>query len=148
MQKLLLSMVGARLLGHGRMFELTVGTICALYGTMILFHSDTLWDSQATRDLSYFMFGRVIAAPFLLKAALTGYGLAGNIYGWRYSRSLRFYGALVGCCVWAFLETKFVLVGVPFTFGSICTMVFFLGSLRVIIMTSLDLPIPGAPGIR
>lgn len=141
-------MLGAPWLGHGRMFEFVVGTICASYGLVLLFHPDALWDSQATRDLAWYAYGRVIAVPFLLKAIFTGYGLAANIFGWPLSRLSRSVGAVVGCFIWGWMETKFALAGVPLTFGSICAVVFFLGSLRVIGMASMGLPTPGAPGAR
>lgn len=140
--------LGAPWLGHGRMFEFVVCTICALYGLMLLFHPDTIWDSQATRDLAWYAYGRAIAVPFLFKATLTGYGLAANIFGWALSRSSRSCGAGIGCFIWGYLETKFILAGVPFTFGSICAIVFLFGSLRVIVMASMNLPRPGAPGAR
>lgn len=140
--------LGAPWLGHGRMFEFVVGTICALYGLVVLFHPDALWDSQATRDLAWYAYGQLIAAPFLLTATLTGYGLVANICGWPFSRSSRSCGAAAGCFIWGWMETKFVLAGVPFTLGSICAVVFFLGSLRIIGMSSMDLPRPGAPGAR
>lgn len=139
-------LMGAPWLGHGRMLEAALSLICLIYGASLLLIASAAFDSQATRDIAWAGNGHLLAIPFLIKAIFTGYGLLANINGWWYSQGARFCGALVGSFLWAGIFTKFVLVGATFSFGSVCCIVFFVGSIRIMGMAAADLPKPGSPG--
>jgi hypothetical protein len=126
--------------------EASLALVCVLYGGLLIVHPESAWDSQATMDLAWQGYARLIAVPFLVKAVFTGLGLIGNIKGWPSSHFLRLVGALFGSFIWVWLITKFIWSGAPFTFGSICAIVFLILSIRIIGMALAGLPHPGAPG--
>lgn len=139
-------LLGATWLGHGRVAEAMLTLVAGLWGILLLVNPETATDSKATVDLAWEGYGHIIAAPLLLKASLTGIGLIGNVKGWSSSRYFRFCGALLGSFIWGWLIGKFWAVGVPFTFGVVCALAFFLLSIRVAGMSLADLPRPGTPG--
>lgn len=144
---LLVRILGGPWLGHGRMVELVLSFICLIYGLVLIFDTSASFDSQATRDLAWLGYGNLVGIPFLIKASFSGYGLIANINAWKFSRFSRIIGAFVGSYIWIWILTKFISIGVPFTFGSICAFTFFLCSGRIIGMALANLPVPGAPGI-
>lgn len=137
---------GAPWLGHGRRLEAALTLICGIYGLGLFIFPPLALDSKATVDLYWAGYGRIIAVPFLLKAILTGWGLLANINAWSYSRSLRCCGALVGAFIWWAMIWKFTKYGAPFSFGSVCAVVFLLSSIGIFSMALANRPIPGAPG--
>jgi hypothetical protein len=145
---LIATLLGVPWLGHGRKIEGTLATVCLLYGLALLFVPGAPYDSQATRDVAIEGWGRFLAFPFLLQAMLGGYGLMANIMAWRFSRVLRLFGALLGAFIWAWIAFKFMTTGRPLTFGTVCAVVFWADSVRVIGMVLAGLPAPGAPGSR
>lgn len=143
---ILLNILGASWLGHGRKSEASLITVCFMYGMVLFLVPGAAFDSQATRDIAWQGYGHFIAIPFLTMATVSGYGLIANINVWCYSQAFRFCGALLGAGIWLWLMWKFTTVGSPFTFGSICALVFLVDSIRIAAMALANLPKPGAPG--
>lgn len=139
---------GAPWLGHGRRLEAALALICLIYGMGLFLFPSLALDSNAIVDLYWSGYGRIIGLPFLLKAILTGLGVIANIKAWPYSQHLRVCGALVGSFIWWGLIWKFVEYGSPFSFGSVCALVFLISSIGIVAMASANLPVPGAPGAQ
>lgn len=143
---LLIVIFGAPWLGHGRRLEASLAGICATTGLVLLWDPSWAMDTKATVDLFWTGYGRAIAFPFLLKAALTGSGVVANILGYSFSWLLRWLGGLAGSGLWAFMIFKYSLYGSPLAFGSICAGWFLFSSVGVMAHAWADLPKPGAPG--
>jgi hypothetical protein len=133
-------------LGHGRMMESYLTAVCALYGFILLVVPNAAISSQATRDVVFDELGRLIALPFLLKAALSGYGILGNIKGWRDANGFRFAGALAGFALFTWYVIKFLLIGAVGALGFPFALVAVAVCVRVMALSSIGLPVPGAPG--
>ena len=89
-----------------------------------------------------------MAAPFLVKAMLTGTGLVRNVRAAPHSRPLRFAGALVGAMIWSWLAANLGATGPFGALGFSVCVVFTYLSIRIMAMALAGLAVPGAPGRR
>jgi hypothetical protein len=133
-------------LGHGRATEalLTIG--CIIYGTIVLIAPSTMFHSRAVEELAWEGYGRWLAAPFFLKAALSGSGLTRNVLGRPGSQVLRFFGGMAGAGIWAWIFCQSIKIDDVATIGFAFSGPFFLISIRIMALAWANLPSPGAPG--
>jgi hypothetical protein len=107
---------------------------------------DAAFDSKATVDIAWLGYGHLLGIPLLVKSILTGSGLILNIRGYKASRKLRFFGALLGTFIWTFLTVKFLGIGATASVGFPFCVPAWLFSVRIMGLALADLPRPGAPG--
>lgn len=133
-------------LGHGRMTECALATVCLLYGLILAAAPDAVYRSIDVADLAWTGPGRLIAIPFLLKALLTGSGVWANICGQEGSRTLRFLGALVGVLIWVWIAANLAMTQEFCALGFSVSIVNAGLSVRIMALSLANLPRPGAPG--
>jgi len=144
--RVLLMVLAAPWLGHGRASECFLALVCAGYGTSLLVNPGMASDIPATVDIAWTGNVRIFALPYIIKALLTGSGLALNIYGSACSRQLRFLGGLVGLLIWTWWASKLYLIdaiGLGFFFYVMAGIF----SVRIMGLALANLPRPGAPGV-
>lgn len=144
LENIVLLLLGARWIGHGRAVESLFTIIALTYGIALLVDSNVLLYSQATVDLVWWHSGNlIVASALLIKAGLSGSGLIANINAWPYSRALRFTGALIGSMIWVWYLSKYSLAGTPVNLGAIFSVWAFVYSIRIMAMALANLPRPG-----
>lgn len=133
-------------LGHGRATESALALVAALYGILLLTNAGSqLATVNVTEDIYWLGYSRFLAVPFLIKSALSGFGVYGNIMGWGHSRHFRLYGAMIGGFLWSWYASKAWAVGSGTSLGFAASVVFLLLSVRTMALVSADLPHPGMP---
>lgn len=143
--RIALSLFAARWLGHGRAIECYLVSVTGVYGVLLL-TPGAAFDSKATVDIAWAGYGHWLALGPLSHFEVAGFGLLGNIKGWRGSRVLRFLGAMIGSLLWTWCAAKFAVLGDIATVGFPFCLVAILFSFRIMALALADLPPPGAPG--
>lgn len=134
-------------LGHGRAVESLLALAAFIYGMMLLLFPAKTANVEVTFDIAWMGYARIMAYPFLFKALMSGLGVYGNIRGWKRSRYLRITGAVIGSFLWTWYASKCWAVGTQVSLGWAASLVFCIGSLRVMAMASIDLPKPSAAAL-
>jgi hypothetical protein len=142
---MLADLLAARWLGHGRAVECMLAVVAGYYGILLLMVPGAAFDSVATADIAWHGYGRIVAIPLLMKAALTGGGLILNIRGKRFSRQMRMSGAFIGSVIWIWLSLKYANLGTVATVGFVFCNVAAVFSIRIMGMAAAGMPRPGAP---
>lgn len=151
---LLLKLLGASWLGHGRASELALALVLGLSGTLLFITPQGVWLSQLTLDIAYAGYGNYVAYPPLLTAAIKISGLVLNVRGYVLSQPVRFLGAFLAWFLWAWFCIKFFLLtghqtptlGLAQAIALSCAIVGVLFSTRIMFMAAAGLPVPGSPG--
>lgn len=132
--------------GHGRMIETYLSLVCGLYGFILLVIPEAALQSQATRGDFFTQHGQLMAAPFLIKFYLSGYGVLGNLNGWKHFQLHRIIGAGFGIWLFGWYSMKFALIGAIATVGFPFATIAVFMCLRIMVLASIGLPSPRAPG--
>lgn len=142
--RMLIAILGARALGHGRALETFLAFVCFVYACILAFIPDAPYQSSATADLAWY-YGRGLALPFLIIAIFAGWGVYSNKKGLPYSRQCRIIGALIGTFTWTFFLVKFGATDSIGALGTALCIGGIVASLRIMGMAMADLPQPGSP---
>ena len=143
----LITLVIARHLGHGRRLEFYLALVALLSSIILFWHPAGAARSHAMAELFWQGLGNYLFVPPLVVAAVSMYGLWANVRDWPLSRPARFLGAAFGLWIWFVYAAKLYVLGNIDTFGfSFSILAAFFGEVGVMFMVAANLPRPGARG--
>lgn len=145
--KVLIALIGARWLGHGRRMEGYL-VLVAGFGTLILCtHPLSAEFAHSLESIFWMGYGKYIFIPYLAVFVISGYGLVGNKFDWPSSRWARFIGATLGFLLWITYSVQLYHLNLIATPGFILGFPLAVyGELGVMIASAANVPRPGAPG--
>jgi hypothetical protein len=117
--QLVLLIVAARHLGHGRRMEGYL-VISKAMGMFIMFlFPGSFRESMSLESIFWAGYAHYVFAPFAVSFVFSFHGLFGNIFNWKYSRLCRFLGGFTGFFIWIWFIGKLIHTGDIGTIGLI-----------------------------